>query len=591
MTVNVDPCVSLMISKFRNATNVSQKEVMLCELKKLCSSPKIDNYSLKFEVWKKLYLLYHGLPLNPIDFVNAATNAELFIKRMGYQGLQCYQRSKHCILMIQTVLKDMDNDKNHNEALIFLGNFNDRYHVLQDCYIKCKIMPENSKLHCKSLVVKSKNNETIPFLIQSSKDSSLYTKLQIIIDRDCINFLKENDMIYLKSKLLDLKCDFTKLKILQIFIKKCENGYTEIDVEIINVLKTMISLPKKKTKKQIELALALESAKLLITTKNICENLEEFIYRLISSENINSRFLGFKIISKYSIIPEIAINRIFELGIHENVNADTLCNLICKENAEIIYEKIIESSYNGISNRKDLYNYEHNLTKCLLKICKVCNEKLYVKVLFEYPQIYHMTKNNIVLSKESTKKILDLIIGSTDIRYFSIIYSLFISKPKYIDKIPSICSAHLKILQEGYLLSDLNALDELIDFLSAFGDVYSNRELFRSHITDTLFQNSKDIYLIMVERLLRFNIVLNNKIIHIRDNILVEFILEDNSCTLEYEPLADGTYIFEMNPVSEFKYNKKTILTYKWNTKSERAIIIFNQRLNFFKEICMDFKQ
>jgi len=84
----------------------------------------------------------------------------------------------------------------------------------------------------------------------------------------------------------------------------------------LSTLKGTIASSSTKALKQIDIAYRWSRGKLLLESGNFCEKAEGFIFRLIASDNPNSRFLAFNFVARYGVFTELAIERIVKLGAH-----------------------------------------------------------------------------------------------------------------------------------------------------------------------------------------------------------------------------------------------------------------------------------
>jgi len=592
MTSNVDPCVSLLISELRSANKSLQADLMNYEIKKINSKMKSDESNIKFDVWKKLYILSMGVHINPMDFVKAAANKDLFIKRMGYQGLLMTEESNHLILMTNCIIKDLENDEHKNEAILFLGNVQDSARILDDVYLKLKIPREDSKLYCKSIAAKSRTCEDMPFSLALSREVNLYTKIQIVLDNNYTKNITENDISNLKAIFPSFKCDLLKLKTIQLLVRLSTESGMILENSIVQILENFMLFFQKKAKKKIDFALAVESAKLLISVHRVSEKLEEFVLRLISSENPNSRYIGFKLICQYKILAEIAIDRIIDLGISEKLHFLTLFNLTNKSNYKIIYSKMSSAFPTPNSGRLSVQRQQENINKILIKFCEYGDQDFIADLLYEAPQIYRSVRLRLKLGSELEKKLFEKILFARNINYFLIISDLFINQPKYIDKIPAICSNTIQLLTDASESHEYENLDHLIDFLCSYGEVRKNRELFRSLITYELKEKNNDLYLKMVSGILRFNILIPQKLVHIRDSVFIEYLIEDETITIEYYTFLENVKILGLQLNTEVKKeNNKIVKVYKIEPGKKIVISLMDRGKECTKEIRVESKK
>lgn len=532
MTVNVDPSVSLFISNLRNSEPDKKEGIINHEIKKLNLKTKSCSSNPKIDAWKRLYLVVNDVKIDSSFFIVACSSKELFVKRIGYQGLAVMDCSKELILMTETIKKDLVDDLFINEALIFLSNIIDKNMALNILSKNIEIPSYSSNLYNKSLVAKSKYSNELVFKLSDNFESRLFIKLQILLDLKRFDQILPSDYSKMLEFLKKESCSFTKIKILQVFnlaINAKKYNPTEAFLEI---LKQILEDLSKKNSKQIDLGFSLEAVKLLIATNNNCEKTEEFIFKLISSENVNFRYIGFKLILKHKIISEIAMNQIVEIGIQERICFETLMSLINDSNYKIIYNRISEFSYEKLNSRLEIEEYESAIEKIVIKTCEYGNNDFIKVALCEYPKIYLYIKKKIKMSKETAKEILDNVLHQTDPKYFILIYSLY--KELDFDKVVEIGMSHLRILLASGTEYDWFVLNFLNEFLCNNGDANKNREMMLNILTVSYRSFSDKKIEMLIACILRFNIILEEKLIYLKDASFISYTIKNNELTITY---------------------------------------------------------
>lgn len=578
MSVNVDPSVSLLISRIRNADPDSHSELMMYEMKKMAARSHKDDDNLKVEIWKKLYLQSRGMEVDPLDFVKASASHSLPLKRMGYQGLlESPDFARQLVLMPNTLSKDLETERCANEALIFISNIHDKAQVLIETAHKIKIPREGEHLYSKSLIAKSKYSDVLLFSMASSKEIHLLVKLQIALDKHLVSTIKTNDIEFLRSTIFGTKSPFTKLKVLQTLYKAFPSGRLILDGKLVEFLRNLAVLPPKRAKKQIEVGLAIEATKLLIVSGNLCERVEEFVFRLLNSENMNSRYLGLKIVSEYKIISEIAINRVMELGIWRKTYLDALIELIDESNYKTIYRRVGELAVGDISKKKEVLDCEKSASRVVRRLCDFGDQEFICRALYENPKLYSYARKKNLLIREQSRGLFNMILRQDNSDYFPMVYDLFPTKVKSHDKISSLCLRHLNVLINSQKDEDSRVFEHLVDFMCSNGDVALNRQMIRD-VLGSIDPDSKARFCQkLISGILFFNIVLPTKLLHIRGEVFAEYAINRESAEISYPSFIKNVGVLGMDPISERREENKVIKTYEIGLRTEMVIVAVDQ--------------
>lgn len=583
MLANVDPSVTLLISKVRRAEPCSRFELMIQEMKKMAARGNKDDDII--DIWKKLYLLSKGAKINPLDFVKASASSNLLLKKMGYQGLLEPDCAKHLVLMPNTLSKDLEAERYASEALAFLSNINDESRALAETALKIKVPSEDSDIYSKSIVAKSKYADELLFSMVSSNESHLFVKLQIVLDKHLVPMIKSDDVEFLKSTIFSTESPFTKLKILQTLYKAFACGKLALGENLVRLLKNMIILPPKRAKKQIEIGLAIEATKLLIVSGNVCDEVEEFVFRLINSENTNSQHLGFKIISKYKIIPETAINRIMELGVSRKMYLDSLFELVSRSNYNIIHRRIGELAITDISNREDTLCHERSIDRIMGRLCEFGDQEFVCRALYENPRLYNYVKKKSLFIPEQSKSLFNMILHKDNSDYFPMIYDLFPAKIRSCEEISSLCLRHLSILANIQKDESNDVLDHLIDFMCVNGDIASNRQMILDVLSSATQVIKTSFFQKLISSVLLFNMVLPDKLFHIRDGIFVEYSIGKRFVEIRYPYFIKDVRVLVMDFVCEKKEGGKIIKRYEIGARREMEVVVIDQGTYYRKRV------
>lgn len=571
MGVNVEPSVSLLISELRKISSKARTNKVLLEVKRLAAKNSDTDELLLIDLWKKLYFHSIGFKINILDFIKACGSNSILIKRLGYQGITTMQPTKELVILQNTVLKDLENEDFISEALIFLSNIHDVDQIFKDIANKIVLSSENMKHFRKLLIAKSKYSDLQFFELKSENELNLFVKLQIILDNEFFGNFNIHLGEYLIQCLKRLNCQYTKLKILQVLQKMVQASHIIFNEASISKIRSFIFSLNSKSKKQIEIAICIESIKLLLISGNRYDGLDEFIFTLINSKSLNSNYLGLKLATEFKINPEITISKIIELGIEKNLYFKSLEKLIDHSTYSYVFQRLKLESEHNQNDLEKMKQREINFLKILKRVCDYGDQEFICSVLYKYPKVYELIRNEKLLKPEQSRSFFKILMGEDNPDFYLMIYDLFPSKSNSDELVFEICNKHLSRLIE---LTQEN-VPVLIDNLFTFLCLHGNPARDRQECLNILNQNMpvkihKEILKMLVEGILRFNIVLNTKMIYL-----------DNFNFLEYQIIDKNLLI--ILPLDFFNFSQLTVINAeKISEKTEKG------KLVEMYEICND---
>lgn len=532
MHSGIDPPVSLFISQIRQMKCESRGPHALYELKKLAAKGAKDDECERHTLWKKLYLLNTGADISILDFVKATASSNAEIKRLGYQGLLMKDAQRYLILLQNTLQKDLLDQSCVNEALAFISNEPDEKGANKELVTNMKVPHEGTREYLKYLVARSRYECLLHFSLVSPSESGLYTKLQIILDRGLESRTSEREVKWLLSRSMSLRCPFTKLKTLQFLHRMHSASRLSIDAGLAQFLKGFLVHPSAKARRQIEVALALESVRLLVAAGHKSDRIEEFVFRLVNSKNASSEFLGFKYAVLLKVVPEVVIARIFEVGIDKRLYFDSLNRLIDKANSSTVFQRISELKQAAVSGRMDILRREQLIALVLVRLCELGGQELACKVVYENPRLYEKIRHRRLISREQCKEFFRMVVQSRSPEYFLMIYDLFPARPKSRDVVAELGVNHILTLVRSKAENFKYILESLVDFLCMHGDPRLNRDrlidvLRREEIAD----QSIDTCLREIEA---FNLVLSEKMWYIGSREFLEYSVQSGRIRISY---------------------------------------------------------
>lgn len=572
----MDP-VSLLISKVRSADSANILELMTYEMKKMAAARKKDGSSYRTEVWKKLYLQMKGAEVNPMDFLKATAELDPVLKRMGYQGLLRSRCTDYLVLMPNTLSRDLEAKTYADEALTFLCNIHDKHQVLAGIAFKAETSEDDENLYSKAIIAKSKYTDALPFAIASSKEIHLLVKLQVVLDRGTPQTMEDGDAEFLKSAVFDVKSSFTKLKILQALRKMVVEG-TVLNERLIRLLKDVIAIPFRR---HIDIGLAIEAARLLMLSRDLCGNAEDLVSRLVNSENVNCQHLGFKLVSEYKIIPDAAIARIIELGMLRKVHVDALMELVDSSNYKTIYKRI-----RGLVNSIPCAScYRGSLDQVIYRLCDFGDQEFICKVLYENPKVYSYVKKKNLLIKEQSKRLFDRILYQENSDYFPMVYDLFPTRSRHHYGASALCLRHLNILINEQRKESIMKVDYLLDFMCINGNITSNRQMILDAFELFITKMNASLIEKLISGVLLFNIILPTKLLHIRDAIFIEYAVEEKLIKIQYPTSVEGAWVTGAIIVKEEEIDGKIAKSYEMESRREMVIVVIDQGIQYKKHV------
>jgi hypothetical protein len=601
MGIDIEPSVSLLIAELRKIPNDLKKSIILYEMKKMAARSLSSDESVALDLWKKLYLIHIGVKLNDLDFIKACGSPCLLIKRIGYQGITYIRSSKNMLLMQNTLSKDLKNEYYCSEALIFISNILDPSNIFLDISNSLILPNESNKHFAKYLVSISKYNPEMFFELKSEKSINLFVKLQIILDNHLEEHLTYHCFKYLIDSLSSSHCPYTKCKIIEILQKLIKKKNFILEDDAVAKIKSFVFGPDVKLRKQIDIAICIQSIRLLALASIKWERIEEFILNLINSKSLNSRYLGFGLAVEFKINPEISISKLIEYGLDRQLYFNSLYDFIDQTTYKYIYLQIRMIGESPVT------------LKIIKRLCDFGDQEFICKALFDYPNLYELIRNSKILNREQCKGFFKMVLEQDNPQFFLMIYDLFPAKAiseKLICEIgtkhiSNICKS-LDQLKNSKLITPktqgqsvtpdetsvfhspnfskemkdlLFVFDNLINFLCLQGNQALNRLICIEYLCLNLSNGLDPVMKSqLIDGILRFNLILDQKMIHLENSDFVEYHVEGDVLTLSYfDNLKRSNNIsvtFSNRISSEIKNMK---LTEKFGIRKNSVIEIVNE--------------
>lgn len=535
MAIEVDPAISMLVLEVTRLDADDRAARLERERKIIAAKELADSGPTRINAWKRLYLQLRGAPVSELEFVKACASPDRRIKRTGYLGLVFLEAPRHALMMHSTVCRDLQGGRCTEEALAFLANYNDHEQRLAELGAQIRPVPESARGYSRFIIAKSRLGGGAPFSVVSSSEATLLAKLQILLDGDALDGLSENELLYLREQIHVTRCKFTVMKLIQLYTRLHRRGLFSVDERLFAFLKGLLVGPTPKATKQIDIGLSIESCKLLFESNNFHEKAEGFVFRLISSENPNSRHLAFGFVSRYGVLAELAMERIVKLGAHHPSHLGALVSLIDRSNCRRIYKQREEIMHYVLKSTAGFGAAEAVSTRLLVRIAELADFEFLCKILSENPGIYKHIRGRGLLSMDHTGPLFRMIVQKEDTEFFQLIYDIVPPGLRDDALIASLACRHLAALSAGPAdRRRLALLDGLCDVLTAHGNIEENRLLLREAHRRCITDGADAV---LAEKLLSgillFNLVLDKKYLHVDGANFAEYRIDgDEACIL-----------------------------------------------------------
>lgn len=505
-----------------------KKAVVNDELDKFClnelttmrRNEKTDLENEEVDIFKKLCIVYFKYDVEAIEFVKYLASNNVIVQKYACHGLMLLKNNKIPVLLHSIMIKNIKNGKNFLEQLNLVchyskkqfdfGPFLDEIVNLNNEFVENQINRHQGKFLLAKSIYSDSNN--LINIVQSDK-KLLFIKLQLILINN--KKLSENDFLFILSQLYAEENIFTLVKMLEVIYKNMKE--TEIFMEILKedkrficFLKESIIKQNERKMKQIYLSLSFISCAILKLLNNFTDEAEVFVYRMLNSENDNSKISGMNFCYKHNVLIDLLIKQCIVFYKKLSYARTTLFNLVSEENSTNIYMKTEEFASEEL----------------LLQIYKKSTDPLlHHKILFEHPEIFQQ------LPKKLTTNISidDMVAASENILHFDIIYNN--AQHLSNNEIAALIENHIEIVLIKNIKENTNLITNLFIFACKHGDIEMNRHILLKYVTDI---NN----IVLIPNILLFNMVLNEKYAYINNQLIPYY---SNNKYIKIENI-DGVY-------------------------------------------------
>ncbi|CAD25942.1 hypothetical protein [Encephalitozoon cuniculi GB-M1] len=528
MSTRVDPLLAALISTLRELPVHEREKIILRERRKMVSSAETEPHIRHSNVLKSIYMKMLSYKVNEIDFLNACESNVPRIKSAGYLGLMAMESDEYVIMAVNTIMKDLGRKETRNDALTSICNLNNDSMALAN--LTGHICPNGrgDPFYKKALVAFSRLNPDARISVVGQDSSEIYVKSQILVDifgKTGRMDLTENDVLFLLSLFMKSDDPFLKVKLLQVFGILQSKNQLSLDKAFLDSIDAVIIPSKDKVRLQIEIALAIEAVEFLLKAGKSTPRAEAFVLRLIESQNPNSRYFGFKMVRKYKIHRDIAIDRCIKLGLHHDQCLKTLTSLITRSNHRAIHKKKEEMVFYMEKGNADKQMVNATLALVFSRLVQHAKDDLLVKMYQEVPEICLKTPFDKNIPRGYVLKLFNKICVTVNSRYFPLIYQLLQPWMGNDEFYTTMFERHLNILlARGKRDCEITTLMKLLDCMLNFGIPNRNRDILISSYGETLKKGgSEDILDMLLNTVYLLNVRLESQAIHVASEHFIYF--------------------------------------------------------------------
>lgn len=528
MSSKTNTSLSIFISELRS----KPKEIFYKNIIKEKRKMALNSELTVLKLLKLVYFLINNIDVDVMEFVKACASPILEIKKIGYLGLSISENDKILILLVNTLMNDLKSLESREYALNFICNINinqKNYTDLSDYICISKNLDKNI---AKCVVSKNKLTGINSMNIVGNTDKLIFVKIQIIYDKLCSNenfFFNENDLLFIISLYPTIKCQFLKIKLVQIYEKLFKMEKLIVTSKFYKELENDIIVSSEKFKPIKCIALAYEISRLFLMTSHITQKVEHFVFRLINSKNPNSRYMGFNLSIKFNFLTSKTIDRSIKLGINIKYSFKALHYLINKNTYNEVYKRREEIRFVLDKNRVLNEKSEKLFYKILIKIQKYFNDELYLKILYDYPNIIYYTNTLRTISETNKKEFCTKLLTQQHFRYFTVFYCFIHTDLINHEFYKEIFLKHLNIIINEKSTKKILVLEKLIftfcklnDDLNYYRDHLYNKymEIFHTDINNVLLYYLKNGIILM-------NSKCSNKLIWLKHDKFISLTLKE----------------------------------------------------------------
>lgn len=478
MATRVDPLLAMLISSLRELPDAEKEDMVLSERRRIMVSNESDPHIRYSNVLKAIYMRMMSYSVNGIDFLNACESDVSRIKAAGYLGMMAMESSEYVIMMTNTIMKDLGRKETRNDALTAICNLRDEDTTLAELVRHICPSSRGDPFHKKTLVAFHRLSPDADVSMVGQDPAEVYVKTQIVLDRYAATgeaSLAENDILFLQSLFVKNTNAFLRVKLLQLFRVLHSRKMLDPQRDLLEAAEAAIIPARDKMRPQIEIALAIEAAQLLLETGRR-RSAESFVFRLIESQNPNSRFFGFRIARKYRIHREIATDRCIKTGIHDRECLKTLVSLVSKSTHKMMHKRKEEMVFYMEKAGADRQTISTALVALFSRVAQHSRDDFLIRMYQEIPEICLKMPFDRNIPREQAVGLFNKIYITVNSRYFPLIYQLLPAGTDDAEFCSLLFEKHLNILVIKRA-QECDTLARLLDCMLAHGVPERNRAI------------------------------------------------------------------------------------------------------------------
>ncbi|KAK6090819.1 hypothetical protein P3W45_000064 [Vairimorpha bombi] len=536
MTNRANTSLNIFISDLRNTSKDDFITRILIEKRRLLNTSDIS-YT---KVLTMIYFILQDIHVDPLDFVKACGSEDINIKKAAYLGLTLCKSNNLLILTVNTLMNDLKSLETRESALNFLCNINLSERIYEDLGNYICISSNMDRNITKSVIAKDRLCNLRALNVVGNPDSLVYVKLQLILDKmnHIDNFtLIDNDVMFLVSIYPTVKCTYLKVKLIQFYRKLYDIKRLEVKPTFYAEIESDVISPSESVKPTVMIALSVEVTELFLLTSQTTTKIEHFLYRLIDSNNPNSRFIGFRLAKKYGKLIDKVIDRSIKLGLQISYCKNSLLELLNKNNFKEIYKRKEEIRFSMDKNNIGYDKSKETLFEVFLKMLNYGNDEFIKTVYFENPELSFKHDITNRISETSKMELFTKLVTKQNVQYFHLIYCLMPTNMKNKEFYEEIFCSHLDtILKKSYPVKS-QVIDKLIFTFCKFKDLTFFRDILKDKYIDMYnMKGSYDILHTLLNGIYLMNTKSKTKVVKVFEDKFLTYKVIDKNLRIMNDP-------------------------------------------------------
>lgn len=472
-----------MISELSIRDKPEQKLNMLNIWKKILKETRGPRkYTVPSLLKRFLFALYNE-ETSPADFISACGISDVKVKRLAYLAAMLAKDTDLCIMMVNTLIKDLQNMFTMNYALKYICNFASRDEIFLQLrgtdFMNSSCTINYPKRMVAFYMLNSIDNN---FKLVEVSSRYLGLKLQLLVDNHAVvkSTLKvyDNDIQYLKKMFVQTREVNTRiliLKFLRIFQIHIDTLFSD---GFVNIVEKAVGRAFSEDT-YIILGLSYEAAKLLLTYFPDNQISNKFTLHLLGSPKDFYNICALHVVKQFGIQKLVTINFFIDKGLGRMEYLPYLLHLVDEETHVHVYNQIERFRIRLIRCRsKKNFSDEHVLKSMIGKIFILSEEELKFAIMqSHYNYLQHINIENH-FEKEKLCALYEYFSALNDISSFKITYQLICYLS--VKDCTAIFKQHLESIFMGIKFNeamDISVIHALSEIMLKCGDLLDNYEI------------------------------------------------------------------------------------------------------------------